>query len=156
MPDAALPVAPDPAPRPAPERLAAPASSPLRAAAGLAGVSTFTLSFGPYQDIAGTPLCVGARGRLVAVDGAGRLLTLSHPATGTVLLPEPVPISIDTSGAAVVAGLPFTDSAGLRPVGFLYRVQWDIPVGRPSPPTKTFAVPTSDGATVDYDLITGT
>jgi hypothetical protein len=155
MPDAALPVASDPIP--IPQDIPAPAlRAPLRALTGLAGVSTFTLAFGPYRDVAGTALCVGASGRLVAVDGEGKLLTLSHPATGTVLLPAPVPISIDTSGGAVLAGLPFTDSAALRPVGFLYRVQWDIPVGRPTPPTKTFAVPTSAGATVDYDLVTGT
>lgn len=118
-------------------------------------VSTFTLTGGPYPDaIGGASALAGRTGTIVPVDGTTRRpISLRHIASGTVVVPAPIPVTIGEDGTWSVGPLPHTDSPALSPVGFLYRLQWGGSVGQPSPPGRVFAVPESAGSTVDYDLL---
>jgi hypothetical protein len=71
-----------------------------------------------------------------------------HLASGQVILPADIPITV-TGGSASVGPLPHTGQSSMTP--FFYRVEWDVASSKPSPGNKTFAV--TSGTTVDYDLL---
>lgn len=132
---------------------ALPLAGPMLAGAAMPGdVTTCTITFGTYADLAGTPLATLA-GRLYPVDPHnGRRIRLTNTTTGHVLLPSDVPITI-TAGAGSVGPIPHTDNASLAPAGFAYRVEWDLPSSKPSPGNRTFLLPSAAGDTVDFDLL---
>jgi len=132
---------------------ALPIAGPTLLTAALPGdITTCTIDFGTYADVAGTPLATLA-GRLYPVDPHnGRRVRLVNTTTGHVLLPSDIPITI-TAGVGSVGPIPHTDNASLAPAGFAYRVEWDLPSSKPSPGNRTFLLPASVGDTVDYDLL---
>lgn len=113
-----------------------------------AGVSTATLTFGAYSDLAGNVAFTGMKGTL----------TVSPPlldvATGD-LISQPINFTIDNSGKAAVGPLPHTDDPALTP-GSQYTVTWQVPSYKPSPGNLTFALPRALGSVVDFDLLTYT
>lgn len=119
-------------------------------------VTTFTLNFGPYTSATGLEALVAKGGKLFPVDpSTNERINVVHVATGQVIVPEPIAVTIAEDGTGSVGPIPHTDNAGLSPVGFAYRVEWKIPTGprHASPGNLTFAVPTTAGATVDFDLL---
>ena len=132
---------------------ALPIAGPMLLGAALPGdVTTCTITFGTYADVAGTPLAT-LTGRLYPVDPQnGRRVRLVNTTTGHVLLPSDIPIPI-TAGVGSIGPIPHTDNASLAPAGFAYRVEWDLPSSKPSPGNKTFLLPSTAGATVDFDLL---
>jgi hypothetical protein len=112
------------------------------------GTTTFTLTFGPYTNALGSNVA-DMTGKLYPVDqAAGKRTKVVHLASGQVILPHDIPVTV-TGGSASVGPLPHTGQAALTP--FFYRVEWDVASSKPSPGNKTFAVPS--GTTVDYDLV---
>lgn len=116
------------------------------------GVSTFTLTFGPYTDAAGTVVLAGVTGTLYPADANGRSISVVHVASGAEIMPTPVPITVLDDGTATVGPLPHTDDPNLSPVGFLYRVEWRSRYAT-NPGFRTIAVPMDAGDTVDFDLL---
>jgi lysophospholipase L1-like esterase len=117
-------------------------------------VTTTTLTFGPYTDAKGLAALVAAGGKLFAVDpSSNRRIRLTHRASGQVIVPEPVAITIASDGTGSLAGIPHTGQATISPAGYAWRVEWALQTGdkHPSPGNLTFVVPS--GATADFDLL---
>jgi hypothetical protein len=112
-------------------------------------LSTFTLTLGPYVDVTGVDL-TGIKGKLTPIHPTThKPLRLVHVASGDVVLPKPITVTVGTP----VGPLPHTDNPGLSMVGWLYELTWDVASNKPSPGNKRFAVPQAAGATVDFDLL---
>lgn len=116
-------------------------------------VTTFTLAFGPYTTASGTPDLVGLRGQLIPIDpGSGSRISVTHLASGQVILPGPVPVTLGATGAATVV-LPHTDQAGLSPRGFAYSVVWFATAFDRSPGNRRIAMPQAAGSFISYALL---
>jgi hypothetical protein len=84
-------------------------------------------------------------GKLYPVDQVtGKRTKVVHLASGQVILPADIPITV-TGGSASVGPLPHTGQTSMTP--FFYRVEWDVASSKPSPGNKTFAVPAVSGTT---------
>jgi hypothetical protein len=117
------------------------------------GATTFTLTFGPYTDALGVATADSLTGKLYPADPVtGRRVRLTHIPSGQVILPEDVPIVL-TGGVGSIGPLPHTDNPSISPVGFAYRVEWEIASSAPSPGNRVVAVPSAAGSTVDFDLL---
>lgn len=113
------------------------------------GATTFTLTFGPYTDALGANVAATLTGKLFPVSqSTDKPVRVVHLASGQVILPAAIPITL-TAGSASVGPLPHTGQSSMTP--FFYRVEWDVASRKPSPGNKTFAAPS--GTTVDYDLL---
>jgi hypothetical protein len=117
------------------------------------GVGTFTLTFGPYTDALGVAVPGTITGKLYPADPiTGKRIRLTHISSGQVILPQDVPVTV-TAGTGSVGPLPHTDDPTISPVGFAYRVEWQVASSKPSPGNRTIAVPAAAGSTVDFDLL---
>ena len=117
-------------------------------------VATCTVTFGPYTDATGAVTLAGATATLTPVDAAtGKRINLAHVATGQVIVGDKLTVTIGDDGTATVGPLPHTDNPGLSTVGFAYRVEWNLPSSKPSPGSKTFALPAANGPTADFDKL---
>lgn len=106
------------------------------------GGSGFALTFGAYAD----PAFIGMKGIL-------RLSApLVHVATGAVVQ-QSWTVTIAADGTGSLSGLPYNDDPAFAPTGSTYSLQWQVLSYKPTPGNKTFTVPATAGATVDYDLI---
>ena len=116
-------------------------------------VTTFTLTMGAYTDGQGTAALVGATGKLYPVDpSTNRRVKVLHPASGAVIVPADIPVTVLGDGTATVAGIPHTGQASLSPSGWAWRMEWSLPTNNPSHPgNKTFVVPS--GVSVDFDQL---
>lgn len=116
------------------------------------GVTTTTITFGPYTQAQGLADLVEAGGKLFPVDpSTNRAVRLVDIASGAVITSTPVQITVDEDGTASVAGIPHTGQATLSPTGWAWRVEWNIASRKPSPGNRTFVV--DSGATADFDLL---
>lgn len=122
-----------------------------------AGLTTFTLTLGPYTDATGSDM-TGIVGKLVPIHPETfRPLRLVHAQTGEAVLPKPIAVAVGTP----VGPLPHTDnpvlvyidSDGATKYGFLYDIAWDVPQNQPSPGNKRFAAPAAAGSSIDFDLL---
>lgn len=110
-------------------------------------VSTFTLTFGPYEDLAQRPTFVGMTGTL-------RTSTqVRHRDTGQVISPVDTPVTIGEDGTAQVENLPHTGQDSLYPADFRYVMRWKVRRLQPSPRNKRFAVPVGSRAEEDFDAL---
>jgi hypothetical protein len=126
----------------------APTSFGLAASVIPPGATTFSLAFGPYTDALGANAAT-LTGRLYPVDQVtGRRTKVVHAATGQVILPTDITITVTGGVATTIGPLPHTGQSSMTP--FFYHVEWALPANSPfSPGNKTFAV--LSGTTVDYD-----
>lgn len=120
-----------------------------------AGLPTSTLTFGPYPDVAGGEALVGLKGTIRPVDPQTRRpVRLVHVATGAVVIPEPVEITIGEDTTAQVGPLPRQGTGQLSPDNFLLEVKWRPAASYfPSPEEKTVALPADSAAVVDFDRL---
>jgi hypothetical protein len=110
-------------------------------------VTSFSLSFGPYTDAAGTPALAGVTGTITP---SARLVDVT---TGQQIVTKPVRVTIGAFGSTSVGPLPHTDNPTLSPTGFTYVVRWDVKSGAASPGDARISVPAAAGTEVDYDLL---
>lgn len=106
------------------------------------GGTGFTLTFGAYDD----PAFVGMRGILKLS------APLVHIATGVVLRQSWM-VTIAGDGTASLTDLPYNDDPAFAPTGSTYSLEWQVLSYRPTPGNKLFSVARTDGATIDYDLL---
>lgn len=112
-----------------------------------AGVTTSTLTFGPYTDAEGDVQFEGMTGLITPS------ATVRHIATGAVIVQQPIKVVIGQGGVGSVV-LPNTDLATCTPTGFTYTLTWQVGRFDSSPGNATFALPSTAGATVDFDTLT--
>jgi hypothetical protein len=117
-------------------------------------VTTTTVTFGPYTDATGAIALVGATGKLFPVDpSTNKRVRVIDIASGQVVVPEDVKVTIASNGTASAGPIPRTGQSTLSPAGFAWRMEWDIPSGSRSvsPGNLTFVAPS--GSTTDFDLL---
>lgn len=111
-----------------------------------AGVTTTTVTFGPYTDANGATQFANMTATITPS------AKVTQTATGAVIVPAPIKIALDATGAGAIA-LANTDAAGLVPSGFTYTLTWQAGRFDATPGNLTFSLPMSSGPTVDFDLI---
>lgn len=117
------------------------------------GLATFILTGGAFTDATGAVALAGVQGTLVPVDGAGRPTPVLHPATGKLIVPAAVPITVGGDGTWSLSPLPYTDDPAFA-APFRYSVTWNVSsVTGASPLNKIIEVPTGSGSVIDYDLL---
>ena len=112
------------------------------------GLSTVTVSAGPYCDVRGAPY-------------AGTItITPSTPvvwqSTGAVIMDGPVKVTLDAAGSGLIT-LPATDATGLSVTGFTYTVVFALKSASGDKATilpALIQLPKAT-ATVDLDLLVG-